>query len=205
VLRISLAAAVVFHVLLFMVQFPEMTREVTAAPQREQQFFVVEQPKFKPPEVQRRQEALRPRQVRVPIPDPTPDEPEPLREPEPEQTVQVAVRDDELFGVPAAPAEPGEEGAPIPVGQVKEPKRLVEVKPVYPEEARKARLEGVVIVEIIVDKKGNVKDVRVIRPLSLGLTEAAQDAVKQWKYEPTTYNGRPVEVLITVTVRFSLQ
>ena len=44
-----------------------------------------------------------------------------------------------------------------------------------------------------------------MRPLEMGLTEAAVEAVKQWKYEPSTLDGRPVEVLITVTVRFSLQ
>jgi len=45
----------------------------------------------------------------------------------------------------------------------------------------------------------------VLRPLPLGPTEAAIEAVKQWQYEPAMYNGRPVEVLITVTMRFTLQ
>jgi len=78
------------------------------------------------------------------------------------------------------------------------------VSPIYPEAARKVRLEGVVILDMVVDRDGNVGDVRVLRPLAYGLTEAAITAVKQWKYEPSTVDGAPVAVVFTVTVRFSL-
>ena len=44
----------------------------------------------------------------------------------------------------------------------------------------------------------------MLRPLGLGLDVAAQEAVLQWKYTPTYYNGRPVEVVLTVTVQFQL-
>jgi len=109
-------------------------------------------------------------------------------------------------GVPGvAPLPTPEPPIRIGFGQMKEPRKLVDTKPVYPETARRARLEGVVILEIIVDKQGSVRNWKVLRPLSLGLTEAAVAAVQQWKYEPPMYNGRPVEVLITVTMRFSLQ
>jgi protein TonB len=204
-MRIAAAIAAAFHVILFLVHFPEMTREVRAGTQRERKIFVVQQPKFKPPEVQQQQQIMRPRQVRVPIPDPTPDEPEPVREIAPEEDVQVAAPDDAIFGVPDAPPAPQEGPIRVGFGQMKEPKKLVDTKPVYPETARRARLQGVVILEIIVDKQGSVRSWKVLRPLSLGLTEAAIEAVKQWKYEPPMYNGRPVEVLITVTMRFSLQ
>ena len=79
------------------------------------------------------------------------------------------------------------------------------VQPEYPELARRARLAGVVILEAIIDKEGNVKDLKVLRGLGLGLDEAAVRAVSQWKYTPTFYNGRPVEVILTVTVNFQLQ
>ena len=204
-LRIAVAVAAAFHVALFAIHFPEMTREVRAGTERERKIFVVQQPKFKPPEVQQQQQILRPRQVRVPIPDPTPDEPEPVREIAPEEDVQVAAPDDAIFGVPDAPPAPQEAPIRVGFGQMKEPKKLVNTQPVYPETARRARLQGVVILEIIVDRQGNVRSWKVLRPLSLGLTEAAIEAVKQWKYEPPMYNGRPVEVLITVTMRFSLQ
>jgi protein TonB len=56
-----------------------------------------------------------------------------------------------------------------------------------------------------VDTRGAVRDVRVLRPMPLGMTEAAEDAVRRWSWEPATLNGRPVEVYITVTVRFTLE
>jgi TonB family protein len=204
-LRIAVAVAAVFHAVLFLIHFPEMAQEVRAGTERERKIFVVQQPKFKPPEVQQQQQILKPRQVRVPIPDPTPDEPEPVREIVPEQDVQIAAPDDAIFGVPDAPPAPQEAPIRVGFGQMKEPKKLVNTQAVYPETARRARLQGVVILEIIVDKQGNVRSWKVLRPLTLGLTEAAIEAVKQWKYEAPMYNGRPVEVLITVTMRFSLQ
>ena len=90
-------------------------------------------------------------------------------------------------------------------GEIREPRRLVEVKPVYPEAARRAHLEGAVILEVIVDTEGNVRDLRVLRGLMLGMTEAAEDAVRRWRWEPAKLNGRPVEVYITVTVIFRLR
>jgi periplasmic protein TonB len=204
IMRIALIVAFVFHIGLFMVHFPEMVHEAHAATKKERKIFVVQQPKFKPPE-QRKVEILKPRTVRVPIPDPTPDEPEPVREIQTDQEVPQVTPDDAIFGVPEAPPAPVEEG-PIRVGgKIKEPKKLYEVKPVYPEIARKARIEGVVILECTIDKQGLVKNIKVLRPLPMGLTEAAVDAVKQWRYEPSTLNGRPVEVLMTVTVTFRLQ
>lgn len=205
-LRIATAVAVVFHIVLFMIHFPEMATKVHAAQKQERKIFVVQQPKFKPPEVRKQVEVLKPRTVRVPIPDPTPDEPEPVREIEPEESLPDVVPDDVIFGVPDAPPAPVEDTGPIRVGgQIKEPRKIHEVKPIYPEIARKARMEGVVILEITVDKQGNVRDVKILRSLPMGLTEAAVEAVKQWKYEPSTLNGRPVEVLVTVTVTFRLQ
>lgn len=76
--------------------------------------------------------------------------------------------------------------------------------PVYPEEARKARVVGIVILRTIIDTAGVVRDVEVARGLPMGITEAAVDAVKQWRYDPATLDGRPVPVYLTVTVRFSL-
>jgi len=205
ILRIAGAVAVVFHIVLFLINFPEMTKSALADQRQKQKIFVVQQPKFKPPEVEKKIEILKPRVVRVPIPDPTPDEPEPIRELQTDDQLPDVIPDDAIFGVPDAPPAPVDEG-PIRVGgQIKEPRKIKEVKPVYPEIARKARIEGVVILEITVNKQGKVRDVKVLRGLAMGLTEAAVEAVKQWEYEPSTLNNRPVEVLVTVTVRFNLQ
>lgn len=83
------------------------------------------------------------------------------------------------------------------------PKLIKEVSPVFPEIARTARVEGVVILEAKVDKDGRVKEAGVLRSIPL-LDQAAIDAVKQWEYEPFLVNGEPRAFIVTVTVRFKL-
>ena len=89
-------------------------------------------------------------------------------------------------------------------GEIQEPTLITRINPSYPELARRARLEGPVILQAIIDRQGVVKDVQILRGLGLGLDEAAVNAVSQWQYTPTFYNGRPVEVILTVTVIFEL-
>lgn len=89
-------------------------------------------------------------------------------------------------------------------GDVKAPGLNRRVEPVYTEVARKARIQGVVILEAIIDKHGNVDRVKVIRGLPMGLTESAVSAVKQWKFRPGTYGGRNVDVIFNLTVNFRL-
>ncbi len=60
------------------------------------------------------------------------------------------------------------------------------------------------IVEAIIDKRGNVTDVKVIKGLGFGLSAEAEKAVKQWKFEPGTMNGEPVAVIFNLTVTFQL-
>jgi periplasmic protein TonB len=86
-------------------------------------------------------------------------------------------------------------------GNVQESRLIRKIEPVYPELARRARVEGVVILSVNVDEEGNVTEVTVIRSNPL-LKDAAVNAVKQWKYSPTTLNGEPVPVIATVTVNF---
>ena len=87
-------------------------------------------------------------------------------------------------------------------GQVKAPTRVKYVAPIYPEGARAANVSGIVIIEATVGKDGSVTEAHVIRSIAQ-LDQAALDAVKQWKYTPTTLNGAPVPVIMTVTVNFS--
>ena len=89
-------------------------------------------------------------------------------------------------------------------GDVKEPKKIKDVKPVYPEAAKAAGIQGIVILETIIGTDGSVNEAKVLRPVP-ELDKAALDAVMQWKYTPTLLNGKPVEVVMTVTVTFSLQ
>jgi protein TonB len=99
--------------------------------------------------------------------------------------------------------------APPPVqavrvgGQIKEPKKLKDVKPAYPDIAKQARVQGVVILECTISPQGRVTDVKVLRGIPL-LDSAAEEAVKQWIYTPTLLNGVPVPVIMTVTVNFRL-
>lgn len=96
----------------------------------------------------------------------------------------------------SANAEPAGVG-----GEVREASRTVFVEPVYPEIAKRAGVSGAVILEAVIDPNGNVTDVNVLRSIPL-LDEAAMDAVRQWKYEPTLLNGIPVPIVMTVTVNF---
>jgi protein TonB len=88
-------------------------------------------------------------------------------------------------------------------GQIKEPKKLKNVPPVYPDIARQARVQGVVILECTISPQGKVTEVRVLKGIPL-LDQSAMDAVKQWVYTPTLLNGVPVPVIMTVTVNFRL-
>ena len=81
---------------------------------------------------------------------------------------------------------------------------IYEVKPVYPQIARITRTQGAVVLEAIINKEGTIESLRVVSGHPL-LTQAALDAVKQWRYRPTMLNGDPVDVITTVTVTFTLQ
>jgi protein TonB len=89
-------------------------------------------------------------------------------------------------------------------GNIKAPTRTKYVTPVYPAIAQSSRVRGVVIVEAVIGPEGNVTDATVIRSIPL-LDQAALDAVRQWRYTPTMVDGKPVSVIMTVTVSFSLQ
>jgi protein TonB len=105
-------------------------------------------------------------------------------------------------GLPDAPPPPPAE--PVRVGlEVKEPRRLKDVPPVYPSIAARSGLEGVVVLECIIDPRGRVVDVKVVRGLPL-LDDAAIEAVRQWVYTPTLVNGVPTSVIMTVRVTFRL-
>jgi protein TonB len=105
---------------------------------------------------------------------------------------------------PPAPEPPKAQG-PVRVAMLPEaPRKLFDVHPVYPEIARAAHVEGTVILEAMLDTNGRVTQLKVLRSVSL-LDQAALDAVRQWRYSPSIYYGRPVSVLMTVTVRFTLQ
>jgi len=90
-------------------------------------------------------------------------------------------------------------------GDVTAPITITTVQPVYPEAARRARIQGTVVIQAIISESGDVRDVQVLRALPLGLDSAAADAIRKWKFKPAMLNGRPVPVYYVLTVRFNLQ
>jgi protein TonB len=90
------------------------------------------------------------------------------------------------------------------IGGVTAPQLIDQVEPQYSEEARKAKVSGVVILDLIVDPAGHSRDIRVVHGTGLGLDEKAIDAVRQWRFKPGTKNGKPVPVHARVEVNFRL-
>jgi TonB family protein len=95
--------------------------------------------------------------------------------------------------------------APLRVGgDVRAPVVMEKVEPTYTEEARKAGISGIVILEAVIGRDGLVKNASVLKPLPFGLDQAAVDAVKQWKFKPGTLDGKPVDVIFNLTINFRL-
>lgn len=205
--RISFAIAIVIHIALFVINWPSFAGAASKADQKKPKIYVVKQVKFKQPPKQEMQQIPKPKTKKVPIPDPTPDEPEPIREETQDEDIDFVPDENLVLGVPDAPPAPEPEGPLrfVVGGNITEPKKISGPNPLYPEAARRARIQGVVVLECTIGKDGIVNDIKVLRGLPLGLTEAAVEAVNKWRFQPSTLNGKPVEVLYILTVRFNLQ
>ena len=115
--------------------------------------------------------------------------------------------------MPPPPPPPPPPGPPVEVdgqaavrvgGNIAPPTKVKDVRPVYPPEAMGAKVQGVVILEAVIDSAGDVRSAKVLRSIPI-LDEAAVAAVEQWKFVPTFLNGVAVPVVMTVTVNFTLQ
>lgn len=110
--------------------------------------------------------------------------------------------------VPPVIQRPEPRAAPpavLRVGQgVREPKRIAGAMPEYPALARSARVQGVVLLEAVINERGQVGRIRVLKSIPL-LDGAAIGAVQEWRYTPTLLNGVPVSVILTITINFTLQ
>ncbi len=205
--RWGLTAAIAAHVVFFVVNWPTLggvTPDVHRNVHRVYKVRLTELWK-RPDPVPQRTQKLPARSV--PIPDPDPFDPEPLVDEN--EIVADFVPDDWIsvddLDVPAPPAEPVAEPSVRLVGpEVVAPRKIFTVEPRYPETARKARIQGAVVLSLIIDVSGRVESVEVLRGLPLGLSEAASEAASQWLFEPSTYNGKPTAVRYILTVRFRL-
>jgi protein TonB len=101
-----------------------------------------------------------------------------------------------LTAPPPTPIRPGD--------RVRAPVKIVDVAPVYPPLAVRARVAGVVTIDAVIGVDGRVTEARVLRSVAL-LDEAALNAVRQWRYTPTLLNGVAVPVILTVSVNFALK
>lgn len=100
------------------------------------------------------------------------------------------------------PGQPDEDGVYTVGGGLLPPAKLQHVSPQFPPDALSAGFQGVVIAEIVVDEGGRVRDATIVRSIPL-LDDAALAAVRRWKFNPTTVDGRTVPVRMTVTVNFA--
>lgn len=89
-------------------------------------------------------------------------------------------------------------------GNIKQPMKIRDVRPIYPEDALAAKVMGVVILEAIIDRDGTIADARILRSIPM-LDDAALSALRQWKFTTTLLNDEPTAVIMTVTVNFTLQ
>ena len=95
-------------------------------------------------------------------------------------------------------------GQPGPVGKVVEPVLLTKVDPEYSDEARRAKLQGIVTIKIDVDKNGHPANILVVRGLGLGLDEKAVESVMKWRFKPGAINGKPAVTSAVIEVTFRL-
>ena len=208
-MRLAVALAVAFHVVFFLIYIPAGSKplQIQSKPGK---VFVVQQVRFKapPPKAQQQVPKRKEKKRVIPIPDPTPEEPEPILVEEVEVPDADFLVGDVVFGIPEGPPDAyglGGDG-PIRMGaDVTPPVKTYFPSPRYTEEGRQARITGVVILEAVIDREGNVVHVKVLKGLPMGLTESAVETAKLWKFRPAMRQGEPVAVFLNLTIRFSLQ
>ena len=202
--RTGVITAAVLHVVAFAFTWPSLAGPAPEPPQpqpiRIVRLHVYSPPERRPPEIPQA-----PIRRSVPIPDPTPDDPEPIRDDE------IQIEDTwspDLVPVHVVAPDPPPPAVPSVVEvfrDIEPPARIHTVQPRYTKAALHARLTGAVIIELTIDTAGHVAEVKVLRGLPLGLTESAVDAARQWRFEPSRFNGHPVSVIYQLTVQFTLK
>ena len=205
--RLGIVAAVLIHAGIFAITWPT----VAQAPPEEPDEILIPFPitDFVPRE--REPEPIRLEAPQIPNGPPIiagpPEEPVEPIERQPMDAMEIPNADFHYIPTPVDLTPPPlvEENRTVFVGvDIDPPKIILQVKPRYTEPARHAGIEGAVILDLIIDTEGRVESVTVLRGLPLGLTKSAVDAVKQWQFEPSTFNKRPVSVRYILTVHFNL-
>ena len=208
--RIGIVVAALIHAGIFAVTWPTIAQAPPNEP--EQVLIPITLVNLIPPERE-----PEPMLIEVPV---APPQGPPIISTPPEQPAEPVIRqptdvtevpDGPVIYVPPpidAPPPPAvvEEKTIVHAGfDIAEPTIIFKIEPRYTEPARFAGIQGVVILELIIDTEGTVESVNALRGLSLGLTKSAVDAVKQWRFEASTYNGNPVSVRYILTINFNLR
>ena len=147
---------------------------------------------------------------RFPAPKP-PAKPEPQKvarkEPEPKKQEPAPAPKQEVKAVePPAPAPPKPHGPYNVGGEVSPPQALYAPSAPYTEQARKAHVQGTVVLGIVINDHGKVTDITVLsKPLGQGLEESAVKTVATWVFRPAQFRGNPVPVRVNVQVNFQQQ
>ena len=89
-------------------------------------------------------------------------------------------------------------------GGVSAPQLIHSVDPEFTDQARRANLQGIVSIQLIVDSRGNPQNIHVVRHLGMGLDQKAEEAVSQYRFRPAMYQGHPVAVQLVINVNFHL-
>lgn len=118
-------------------------------------------------------------------------EPAPIPEPSPEPEPEPVERSTGVYSA-------------VPPGGT-QPEEIDRVVPRYPSAARRANVQGAVVVRGIVRRDGTIDNLEVIKDLPYGLGDEARRAVSRWRFRPATLRGEPIDVYYTVTVNFRLQ
>jgi periplasmic protein TonB len=108
-------------------------------------------------------------------------------------------------GLAANASQPSAPAPPLPVGgDVRSAKLIASVSPSYPTLARSQHVSGDVRIDALIDATGHVTTMKVVSGPTL-LHQAAMDALRQWRYQPASLDGKPVQMHLTVTVQFRMQ
>ena len=206
---IALVVAVLLHVVALLVYLDSDASEPVPGNSPQSPRVQAFRPAAPPPPVITEQKR-RPKDV-APVPDPDPETPEPVFEDDPLPIPELQELTLNFIGEPTAPSAADGPPGPEPVSAGTEglvdPRRIPEtyVEAEYPHAARQQMVRGSVVLMCIVTKLGDTERCRVLHesPAGHGFAASAVAAVTRWKYIPGTLHGVPVDVSMTVTVRFS--
>jgi protein TonB len=204
----AVLAAALAHGLLFLLPIPQGPEAPAEEPPRRLLYQVAPMPRIKPP-LPEPEPPLPPVPTRgrpVPVPEAPELVPEVVRAAPPiaAPVLHGPLPELEVF-IAEAPPEPPHEGPYELDGRVQPPVKLHAPRPGYTERARRHRIQGVVVLRAVIDDQGLVRDLTVLRGLPLGLTEAALEATREWRFEPARLGSRPVAVFMNLAVTFQLQ